>query len=267
MLNNFLISAYFFMEATMYYCCGKTDIGNTRSNNEDSFLINKIVMTQAQIESNIRSPFIVAVADGVAGEASGEIASRLALELLSNIKYSKKTDLNRKIINIHNFLRRYGITHNKSINMQTTLCALAVDEFDNATLINIGDSRMYRFRGGSIEQLSTDQSLVQLLYDQGHITKEEQSSHAHRNIIFPVLGHLTADPTIEISEIEGGICYGDLIIICTDGLSDYISKVDFEEILALPLGMPKRLSMLIDKALANGSPDNLTVMGISAFEE
>lgn len=251
----------------MYYCCGMTDIGAVRSNNEDAFLINKIVMNQAQMESSLNNPFIVAVADGVAGEASGEIASKLALELVSNIKYSKKIDLHKKIMNIHSCLRKCGRESKSSINMQTTLCALAVDEDNSAVLINVGDSRMYRYRGGIIKQLSTDQSLVQMLYEQRHITKEQQKSHAQRNIIFPVLGHLTAEPKIDIAPIDGGIAYGDLILICTDGLSDYLTNGEFEETLALPIRLPKRLSKLVELAIKNGSSDNITVIGVSAYED
>ena len=67
----------------MFYCCGITDTGCVRDHNEDAFLINKIVMSKAQLESELHTPFIVGVADGVAGENSGEVASRLALELVS----------------------------------------------------------------------------------------------------------------------------------------------------------------------------------------
>lgn len=250
----------------MYYCCGTTDIGNVRDNNEDAYMINRIVMTQATMESNLNAPFIIGVADGVAGETSGEVASKLALELLCSTKYNKKTDLSKKILNIHRYLRRYGITH-KSVNMQTTLCALAVDEDNKAVLANVGDSRMYLYKRNNIKQLSTDQSLVQMLYENGHITKQEQQNHSKRHIIFPVLGHLTVDPQIEITQIENGICYGDLIIICSDGLSDYLTKGEFENILAEPMRLPKRLSMLIERAKENGSPDNITVLGISTYEE
>ena len=137
----------------MVYCCGITDKGPVRENNEDAFLINRIVMSSAEMESNVSAPMIAAVADGVGGEASGEVASRMALELLSDLKPSHKTDYEKKILSVHNSLKRYGITHNTE-NMQTTLCALAVDDRGNAVMINAGDSRMYLCRGGKIKQLS-----------------------------------------------------------------------------------------------------------------
>lgn len=250
----------------MYYCCGISDVGNTRDHNEDAFLINKIVMSHAQMESSITQPFIVAVADGVAGENSGEIASKLCLELLSNIKFSKKTNLNKKILDIHENLRCYGLSHDDSLNMQTTLCALAVDEDNAAYSINIGDSRMYRFHEGKLTQLTKDQSLVELLYDAGRITSDEKKIHQKRNVIFPVMGNVTSLPSPDIKKI-GEIPPGDLIIICSDGLSDYASANEIEEILSAKAILPKRLSSLVSLAINNGSKDNVTILAVSAKEE
>jgi len=249
----------------LYYCCGISDKGAVRSHNEDAYLVNKIVMSHAQVESEINHPFIAAVADGVGGEASGEIASRMALELLSGVRVGKKVDLRAKLMSIHNRLKRYGITHGGSANMQTTLCALAVDDSGRAFSVNVGDSRMYRYRDGVITQLSTDQSLVQMLYEQGKITDEEKKTHSQKNVIFPVLGNISDDPDPCVSEIEGGIVKGDIIIICSDGLSDFITRGEFEEILSLPMRLPKRLRRLADTAIDNGSTDNVTVVGVSVI--
>lgn len=249
----------------MYYCCGMTDRGAVRENNEDAFLISRTVYTEAQAEKETDVPFIAAVADGVGGENAGEIASRLSLEQLSAVKMSRRTDISAKLMNIHKKLRRYGKLHHEAANMQTTLCALAVDEDERAYVINIGDSRMYRMRGGKIRQLSTDQSLVQLLYEQGRISVDEKKHHAQRNIIMPVLGNSREDPTPEISEIDGGIQKGDLIVLCSDGLSDYITTGEFENILSEPMHISRRLKKLTEAAIKNGSPDNITVMAISSI--
>ncbi|MCM1524558.1 MAG: protein phosphatase 2C domain-containing protein [Ruminococcus sp.] len=250
----------------MYYCCGISDKGAVRDNNEDAYLINRTVMTQSLSESGVTAPFIAAVADGVGGEAAGEIASAMALRLLASVKPGKRVNLRSKLMNIHGKIKRYGISHGGTENMQTTLCALAVDCDGKAYVINVGDSRMYRCRSGSLRQLSTDQSLVQMLYEQGKITMNEKKRHAQRNVIFPVLGNVDDDPRPSVTEIPGGIEKGDLIIICTDGLSDYITVGEFEETLALPMRLPKRLKRLVDIAIKNGSPDNITVVGISVVQ-
>lgn len=250
----------------MFYCCGITDTGTTREKNEDAFLINKIVMTQAQMESALSHPFIVGVADGVAGENRGEMASRLSLELLSNIKFSRTTNLKKKVNDIHENLRCYGISHEGSLNMQTTLCALAVDEDNVAYSVNVGDSRMYLFREKNLRQITKDQSLVELLYDSGAITLDEKQSHMRRNIIFPVLGNITSPPCTDIQRVDA-ILPGDLFLICTDGLSDYVPAHEIAEILSSPALLPKRLSLLVNAAIARGSRDNITIVAVLAGEE
>ena len=232
----------------MYYCCGISDKGAVCDSNEDAVLINKRVFTDDHEECELEAPFIAAVADG---------------EQLSALKYGKKTDLSAKLMNIHTKLRRYAAVHSGHANMQTTLCALAVDEDERAFAVNVGDSRMYRCRGGCIRQLSTDQSLVQMLYEQGRITADEKKTHAQKNVIFPVLGNASEEPQPCITEIIGGVQRGDIIIICSDGLSDYITQGEFEEILALPMRLPRRIAKLAEAAIKNGSPDNVSVVGVS----
>ncbi|MBP1548764.1 MAG: serine/threonine-protein phosphatase [Oscillospiraceae bacterium] len=250
----------------VFYCCGITDTGRVRDHNEDAFLINHLVMSSAELESNAKAPMVAAVADGVGGEASGEVASRLALQLLSDVKPSPKTDYEKKMMSIHRSLQRHGILH-KSENMQTTLCALVVEENGRTLLINVGDSRFYLYRGGKIKQLSRDQSLVQMLYEQGQITNEQKYNHSRKNVIFPVLGSLAEDPKPQIVEIEGGLVHGDIVILCTDGLSDKLTNGDFESILAQPKKLPKRLADMVTLALDNGSRDNVTVVGITCFDD
>ncbi|MBQ8826200.1 MAG: serine/threonine-protein phosphatase [Oscillospiraceae bacterium] len=248
----------------MYYCCGITDPGVCGEHNEDAFLINKTVMSASSLECTASAPFAAGVADGVGGEQFGEEASRLALELLSGVKVTPNTDYSQKILDIHRYIRKYGASK-KHYNMQTTLCALIADVKGGATILNVGDSKLFRYRGGLIKQLSTDQSLVQMLYEKGEITAAQKKNHVHRNVIFPVLGNLETNPKVEVTEIEGGICPGDLILICTDGLADYITRGEFEETLAEPVKLPKRLAALIELAKKGGSKDNITVVGISVI--
>lgn len=250
----------------MFYCCGITDTGSVRDHNEDAFLIQKTVITSGETETETKAPLIAAVADGVAGEASGEIASRKALELLSGLKPSPKTDYLQKIMGIHRALQKYGIAHNTR-NMQTTVCALAAEQSGKAVMINAGDSRMYLYRGGNIKQLSRDQSLVQMLYEQGHIAPEERRGHARKNVIFPVLGSLDQDPSPQICEIEGGFVHGDIVLLCTDGLSDCLTAGEMEEILSLPKRLPKRLSDMAERAIKNGSRDNVTAVAVTYLED
>lgn len=250
----------------MYYCCGITEKG-VMSHNEDALLIGKNVTDCGATEQNLPAPFIAAVSDGVSGERSGELASRMCLELVRDIKYSKRVNLEQKLLDVHKQLVSYSREHPETLNMQATLCGLAINENNQIQTINVGDSRLYRFRKGRLRQISRDQSLVQLLYEEGTITREERHTHVHRNVIFPVLGNVNSVPEIDIKTLEGGMEYGDLLLLCTDGLSDYLSQIDIEEVLELPKSLPKRLEMLVKKALENNGTDNITIIAVVYYEE
>ena len=250
----------------MYYCCGVTDKG-VMPHNEDALLIKDSVMDSGSSEYNVSEPFIAAVSDGVSGERSGELASKMCLELLRDIGYSGETKLDEELLGIHQKLAEYSRSDPEMHNMQATLCGIAVDESNNILTFNVGDSRLYRYRGGRIKQISRDQSLVQLLIDEGAITTEERKTHVHRNIIFPVFGNQKSESQIDTVVLEGGMEYGDLLLLCTDGLSDYVSTLDIEEIIELPKNLETRLNMLVKKALENGSKDNISVIAVAYYEK
>ena len=244
----------------MYYCCGITEKG-IMPHNEDALLLDGNVLSEGKAEKRLQPPFIAAVSDGVSGESAGEVASRMCLEMVSEVAVFSQDGLKESLMEIHRRLADYSRDDPDSRNMQTTLCGLAVNEDGGVVVFNVGDSRLYRFREGRISQLSRDQSLVQLLYEEGSITKEERKTHVHRNIIFPAFGNVTTEPTIDVEEIDG-MEYGDVLILCSDGLSDNLSAFDIQEIMELPKGLPKRLDMLVKAALLRGSTDNITVAAI-----
>ncbi|MBR6581570.1 MAG: serine/threonine-protein phosphatase [Ruminococcus sp.] len=245
----------------MYYCCGITEKG-IMPHNEDALLIGRHVMTAGMLEQPMKPPFAIAVSDGVSGENAGELASAMCLEYVKNIEDYRKSQLHTSIMEIHEKLAEYSRNDAESCNMQTTLCGIAVDESERVTLFNVGDSRLYRYRDGDLRQLSRDQSLVQLLYEEGSITNEERKTHVHRNIIFPVLGNIKDTPRIDIEEIEGGFNYGDVLLICSDGLSDTLSTIDIQEVMDCPKSLLKRLEILVNMALEQGCTDNISVAAV-----
>lgn len=247
----------------MYYCCGITDKG-VMSHNEDAFLIGKTVIDNGVSEQKTEAPFIAAVSDGVSGEKSGEFASRMCLEYVRDVDFSG--NISNSLIEIHNTIAEYSISNPELHNMQATLCGLFFSENGSITAFNAGDSRLYRFRGGHINQISRDQSLVQLMYEEGSITPEQRKNHVRRNIIFPVFGNVDTAPQIDLIPIEDGMQYGDILLLCTDGLSDYVSALEMEEILEMPISLHKRLSLLVRKALENNSTDNITIIAIVYFD-
>lgn len=129
-----------------------------------------------------------------------------------------------------------------------------------------GSSRRPLYRRGSIKQLSRDQSLVQLLYEEGSITAAEKKSHVHRNIIFPVMGNMKSKPKPDIKNHKEIMKYGDVILICSDGLSDYVSCSDMEQILERPTNLTNRLQRLVKLAIDKGSKDNITILALCCYE-
>ena len=186
----------------MFYCCGITEKG-VMPHNEDALLINRDVIDSGMSEQTIHAPFIAAVSDGVSGERSGELASAMCLEMVRDLRYDSTVDLQSGLLDIHRKLADYSRSDPETHNMQATLCGIAVDEDQNIMTFNVGDSRLYRFRQGKLKQISRDQSLVQLLYEEGSITMEERKTHVHRNIIFPVFGNLKSDPQIDFLPLDG----------------------------------------------------------------
>jgi protein phosphatase len=238
------------------FVCGVTQAGRKPGQNEDAFLIDTNIITTGDASYEIKPPFVFAVADGVSGEQSGEVASATALSVLSSVKITAKTDPKKVFLDIHKFLKMQGTIKN-SLNMQTTLCAAFVED-GKLTLCNVGDSRMFLCRGGKLTQISRDQSLAQLLFEQGQLTRAQKRVFSHKNVILPALGNVTDDPTPETTEIE--ISPGDIILLCTDGFSDYVKMHEAESILALPENLKKRVGKLCDRAYIAGSKDNITVL-------
>ena len=246
----------------MYYCCGITDKG-IMPHNEDAFMIGKVVSDNGVSEQVIKPPFITAVSDGVSGENSGEFASRMCLEFVRDIDLSE--NLNGSLMKVHEKLAEHSLNNPDMYNMQATLCGMFFDTDGCITVFNSGDSRLYRFRNGHITQISRDQSLVQLMYEEGSITPEQRKTHIRRNIIFPVFGNINSIPEIDLLRLAG-MNYGDILLLCTDGLSDYVSSLEIEEILEMPISLHKRLSLMVRKALSNKSKDNITIIAVVYFK-
>ena len=250
----------------MYYLCGITDKGIV-SHNEDCMLLDKSVRHEGAMHMAVAAPFLAAVCDGVSGENAGELASQTCLKLLSAVRYSSKTDLCETVLTIHEGIAAQGERHRSTENMQTTLCGIAVDEFGRLSSFNVGDSRLYRFRAGTLEQISRDQTLVQLLYDEGAITSEEKRVHTDRNVVLPVMGNLRSEPQPAVISYPEGLCCGDLLLLCTDGLTDYATEHEIAEILSAPRPLPDRLEDLVDRALQKGGRDNITVIGAVRYPD
>ncbi len=250
-----------------YYVYGFTDKGNFRNHNEDAMLINHEVIRCGGAEAVISAPFLSAVCDGVGGEHKGEIASKLCLQYLSLLNYNSSTDLSFELMTIHNNIKKYGITHDDSVNMQTTLCCLAVDESGGAICVNVGDSRLYRYVKGKARQISSDQTYGKYLYEQGEINDLDELDPQMRSAIISSVGSVLQNPKIDLFPFVTtfGLEYDDTVFIFSDGVSDFISTDEIEIAMSLELPFKDKIEALCELALKSGSTDNISVIGIKPF--
>lgn len=250
----------------MYYCCGLTETGRP-DHNEDALLLHRTVVTDGAKQIACDAPFVCAVSDGVSGENAGEVASKTCVTRLSGAKLTNRTAIRHALLDIHSALAAMGKKDAALSRMQATLCGFAVDEKHCLFGFNVGDSRLYRLRRGVLEQLSRDQTLVQLLYDEGSITSDEKKHHTHRHIVMPVMGNPDSAPNPDVFAIPGGLNFGELMLLCTDGLSDSISEYEMAEVLALPKPLNERLHLMTMRAIEHGARDNITAAAVVRYPD
>jgi len=241
---------------------GSTHVGMVRPHNEDTYLLLP--------EENL---FVVA--DGMGGHASGEIAARAAVEALEaffrrtsdaraitwpfGVDPARPWPENRLVVGIHEANARVvelAAQDPSRQGMGTTLVSLHVGE-GRAWLGWAGDSRAYRLRGGALEQLSEDHSLVNDLVKARRLTPEQARSFPHRNVVVRALGMkepLAVDVRSEPAEA------GDLFLLCSDGLSSMVDDGRIADVLRRATDLERAAQQLVDAANAAGGLDNVTVV-------
>jgi len=252
----------------MYEIFGKTDTGLKRDHNEDHFLLQKAVICAGEIGTEAAGGFVVAVADGMGGENAGETAARLALSALSIARPdATQNDLRAIITGAHRLILDYGAAHPEATNLGTTLAGISCDD-DRVISFHVGDSRVYRFRDGILKPITTDHSLVQVLFQSGEITREQMFAHPQKNIIMQSLGGTTGADKLDIAiqELRGVFAAGDIYIICSDGLTDMVEDDQIEEILKAHADLPAAVTALVAKGNENGGQDNITVVAVKRTE-
>lgn len=238
-----------------YLAGGHSDKGITRLKNEDFFYVDE------------KSGF-VAVADGMGGHASGELASKMTIEVLSDYINSGEASSSDTVtlaaaIKMANSTV-YGTSQDNVSHrgMGSTLVAALIKE-DRLSIAHVGDSRIYLIRAGCIEQLTDDHSLISEQLREGLISEEDAKSSTIKNVITRSVG---VAQEVEADFSEMAIADGDILILCSDGLT---SMLEDNEILSVALEhkCPSRLSKRL-VALANeaGGSDNITVVAVYIYK-
>lgn len=241
-----------------------SDVGRQRVANEDCHYVN------AELG-------LLLVLDGMGGHRAGEVASRLAMETISSFytAHAVNSRLNPEMFDDYdhrftyhtNLLRQAVFMANRVVvdrsmsedglvGMGSTITGLAVHEF-TASLINVGDSRTYLIRDGSIEQISKDHTLAEDQVERGMMSREEARDSQLKHILSSVIG---VDSRIRVHIDELVLAPGDMFLLCSDGLTAVMSD---EETLAFIMKEPPglgTLERLIDEVNERGGPDNTTLV-------
>jgi protein phosphatase len=227
-----------------------TDTGRQRRENEDSVYA--------------RAPVFV-VADGMGGAQAGEVASRIAVEAFERglpDGGSPEERLATLVRDANRRIHELSRAEHERAGMGTTLTAALLDDAELA-IAHVGDSRAYLYRAGELRRLTQDHSLVQELVDRGKLTEAQAEEHPQRSIITRALG---PEPTVKVDTRTYPVRDGDVLLLCSDGLTSMISEEKIAEVLGAGSRLDRAADRLIAEANAAGGRDNITVV-LTRFEE
>ena len=237
---------------------GQTDVGQRRTDNQDTFVCSMIWA---------ESSALLAVIDGVGGYAGGDRAAAIAKESIEQYMATP----NGKPLSM---LREAVVFANNQINTQRqqdlrlaqmccVLTAVVADgRLGKLSFVHVGDTRLYRYRQGTLEKLTHDHSLVGVREDANELTEAEAMQHPRRNEILREVGstdHRVDDPDF-LESGETDFLLGDQLLLCSDGLTDMITQAQIKAVLNRTLTIEEQIAELIRVANEQGGNDNITVV-------
>lgn len=237
----------------------KTDIGMVREVNQDYVYVSDLPV------GNLPNLFIVA--DGMGGHKAGEFASRFTVEVVKD-ELAKSTEegpeamIRQAITSANQRLLETAKQDSKLEGMGTTLVVATVIE-RTLYFANVGDSRLYLLNN-DIKQVSKDHSLVQEMVRLGGIKQEDAKNHPDKNIITRAIG---AKEQVEVDFYEYRLKKGDIVLMCTDGLSNMVEDTEILHIVKGSRDIVEAVEGLINKANGNGGKDNIGIVAVDAFAD
>jgi PPM family protein phosphatase len=263
----------------------QTDVGRIRQGNEDNFLVLDLTAARswsgasqesepplALREFELSEPgAVLMVSDGMGGALAGDVASRMAVETVREMLLGSDEESGggcdpdvplveclRNAAGYANYaIHRKSLEDSRCSGMGATLTAAAVSD-STLDFVQVGDSRAYVIRGAEIKQATKDQSLVQQLVDVGQISEEEAESHMFRNVILQALG-AQSELTPVMSRVP--LRQGDIVVLCSDGLSGKLRGEEIRDIVAGCDGdLAEACKQLVEEANRRGGEDNITVV-------
>lgn len=264
-----------------------SDKGKVRPNNEDAFLIMRTGRYMQKVVTNLDRELIperheecaygMAVADGMGGLAAGEVASSMAITtivnlMLSSVKWALKLDhpefredeiqqaIDRAVdyLNKADFAVARKASQDQRYERMGTTLTVSYSFGDDLFIFHVGDSRAYLFHNGRLDRLTHDHTLAQALADKGDITQEAADKHKFRHLLTRAIGHHGGKLDVEIHHLK--LSDNDLLLICSDGLTDLVSDQQISETLNGSESSQQKCESLVDLALQKGGKDNITVV-------
>lgn len=242
------------------YAQGTTHTGFVRDGNEDAFVV----------EGLAGGLLLAAVADGLGGHQAGEVASAHAVRELERMvrtgefvaardRTQRGPLLKEAAFRVHEIVAADAANNRDRFGMATTLTAVLAGPED-ATLVQVGDSRCYRWHDGCLDALSVDQTVARELFDAGEIDAAAYATHPERNLLSQCLGVVAWDMPLAPVLTESELDPGDRLLLCSDGLTDMVDDAGIAAILARGNSVEASLAALQEAALAAGGRDNVTVV-------
>ena len=229
-----------------------SDIGLFRKNNEDHYLV-------------MDEYGLFAVCDGMGGHKGGDVASKLAVDCLHEYMLNLAADsLSQNPISVlnaaiqkANYLIWLQAQGNLELHEMGTTITAAMIRKKQLAVANVGDSSLYVFRNGKLNKITRDHTLAEKMVADGLLKNEDKKSSGYNHILTRALG---IQEEVVIDNFEHQLYKGDLVLLCSDGLTDMLDDNEIETILNQEENLHKSLNTLLDTALTKGGYDNITII-------
>lgn len=228
-----------------------TSVGKVRPVNEDAFFVSP---------PDESGSLLAVVADGMGGHNAGEIASSEAINVIKDVvldnEHNAKEMLTQAINSANSTVYNMSLDKQALFGMGTTITACVIEK-DKVTAAQVGDSRLYLIRDDMIIQITKDHSLVEMLIENGSITKEDAKHHPQKNVITRAIG---TDKEVSADIYEFSICEGDIILLCSDGLVNMVEDEKILSVITRTKSFEETADKLVCEAENAGGSDNITVI-------
>lgn len=242
----------------------ESDIGLRRAVNED----------RAAFFQRPDHYCLAIIADGMGGHNAGDVASDMAVTTMGQLFAEQHAEqfstaqtrqhwLKQSIEKLNEDIYQYSLSHENCKGMGTTFVAMLIDNID-CTIAHVGDSRVYHFFQGGVQQITRDHSYVNILVDKGEISEQEALTHPKKNYILKALG---TEPTIEPDYYHIQMLEQDYLLLCSDGLSNKMTVREMASILTLDMSLQRKGEKLVRLANDSGGEDNISLVLISTHDQ